>query len=65
MKTRYILPALLVLGTVVTTTQATAELSYDPVDNYYGKYYGIGVESTNTQTKMQENTKFSGACTDY
>ena len=57
MKTRYILPALLALSAVATSSQVIAEgLTYDPTANYYSEYYGIGVESA-VENSAAETTK--------
>ena len=65
MKTRYILPALLVLGTTAASTQAMAGLTYDSEESYFSQFYEDGEGSPIVQTKSQENTMFSGVCSDY
>lgn len=49
MKTRYLLPALLALGAIATSSQTIADgLHYDPYANYYGSYYGIEMNNSAT-----------------
>jgi len=66
MKTRYLLPALFALGTVVVSSQTFADLTYDPCCNYYSEYYGTGVEAKTTTPKTQEEeASFAGSFSDY
>jgi len=70
MKTRYILPALLALSATVTSTQAMAEgMTYDPYENYYSTYYGIGEKSKATPAavagKTQAEFSFNDPYADY
>ena len=66
MKTRYLLPALLALGAVATSSQAIADgLTYDPYANYYGQYYGIDMNSTATNDTETAAEAFYDPYADY
>ncbi len=66
MKIQYVLSVILVLGAIVASTQTIAtDLTYDPYEIYYSKYYGIGTFPFVAETTEQEDTDFYDSYTDY
>ena len=66
MKTQYVLPVILALGTIVASTQTMATgLTYDPYEIYYSKYYGIGAGPSVVEATEQKDTAFYDPYADY
>jgi len=67
---KYLLTTILALSATVLTTQVSATgMTYDPYQNYYSKYYGIGVEEATTPvkaaTKERADSAFYDPYADY
>ncbi len=58
MKTRYLLPTLFTATALLTATTAFASgQSYDPYENYYNQFYGMGSSASQPESQRRANRR--------
>ncbi len=67
MKKHIILPALFLMGATIASTYVVADgLTYDPYENYYSEFYGIGeISTTQLEPQVEINSDFYDPYAEY